>query len=77
MKKRRRVRLFRTRRNRTARLSRDQEFPAKGAILREEGGRFIIELANSSSLVALLKTLSPMEETFPDIVDRAPDDIYL
>ncbi len=73
----RRVRLFRNRRNQAVCIPRDLELPGEDAILRKEGDRLIIEPVKPSSLVRLLKTLSPIEEPFPDIEDRAPDDIDL
>lgn len=75
MKPGRRVRLFRHGRNQAVRIPRDLELPDKEAIMRKEGDRLIIEPMKPTSLVALLRTLSPIDETFPDIDNPCPDEV--
>jgi antitoxin VapB len=43
--------------------------------MRKEGDRLIIEPAPPRSLLAVLATLEPLEETFPDIADPPPEDV--
>jgi antitoxin VapB len=45
--------------------------------MRREGARLIIEAAAPQSLIALLATLEPLDEDFPDIPDplAAPVDL--
>lgn len=68
----RRVSLFRNGRNQALRIPRDMELPGDEAILRKEGDRLVIEPAQPASLLALLKTLSPIEEDFAEIDDPPP-----
>jgi antitoxin VapB len=63
----RRVRLFRNRSNQAVRIPRDFELPGDEAILRKDGDRLVLEPAPPRSLVALLATLEPLEEDFPEI----------
>lgn len=43
--------------------------------MRKEGERLIIEPAPRKSLLALLGTLTPLDEEFPLIADSAPDPV--
>jgi antitoxin VapB len=43
------------------------ELESKEALIWREGNRLIIEPVNPSSLLALLMTLSPIEDEFPDV----------
>jgi hypothetical protein len=46
------------------------------AILRKEGDRLIVEPVRKGRLLALLDTLDPLDETFPDVdEDLAPLDV--
>ncbi|MGC4252632.1 MAG: AbrB/MazE/SpoVT family DNA-binding domain-containing protein [Sphingobium sp.] len=67
----RHVRLFRNGRNQAVRIPHEFALPGKEAIMRKEGGKLIIELAPSKSLLALLATLKPIEEDF-GVVDDLP-----
>ena len=69
----RRVKIFKNGTNRAVRLPRDFEFPGEDAIMRKEGRRIIIEPAPPKSLLAMLATLSPLEEEFPVIRDLPPE----
>jgi len=69
----RHVKLFRNGRNQAVRIPREFEFPGEDAIMRKEGDRLIIEPAPKKSLLALLATLSPIEDEFPEIEDLPPE----
>ena len=69
----RRVRLFRLGLDQAVRIPRAFELPGEDAIMRKEGGRLIIEPAQPKSLLAVLATLSPLDEEFPPIPDLPPD----
>lgn len=63
----RHVKLFRNGRNQAVRIPREFELPGQEAIMRREGERLIIEPLRPPSLLAVLATLTPLEEDFPDI----------
>jgi antitoxin VapB len=67
----RHVRLFKNGRNQAVRIPREFELPGEDAIMRKEGNRLIIEPAPPSSLLAVLASLEPIEESFPPI-DELP-----
>jgi antitoxin VapB len=71
----RHVKLFRNGRNQAVRIPREFELAGHDAIMHKEGDKLIIESAASRSLLAVLATLRPLRERFPDITDIAPDDI--
>jgi antitoxin VapB len=73
----RHVKLFKNGRNQAVRIPREFELPGEDAIVRKEGDRLIIEPAPPKSLLALLATLAPLDETFPEIPDPAPDPVEL
>ena len=68
----RHVRLFRNGRNRAVRIPREFELEGNEAIIYKEGDRLIIELVRKGGLLALLATLEPIEETFPDVDEGLP-----
>lgn len=68
----RRVSLFRNGRNQAVRIPKGMELPGDEAVLRKEGDHLILEPVHPSSRLALLKTLSPIEEDFAHIEDPAP-----
>lgn len=68
----RRVRLFRNGRNQAIRIPVEFELPGKEAIVRRDGDRLVIEPLRKRGLVALLKTMKPVAESFPDIADPVP-----
>ena len=45
--------------------------------MRKEGERLIIEAASPKSLLAVLDSLSPLDEQFPPIVELASDTVDL
>jgi len=73
----RHVKLFKNGRNQAVRIPREFELPGEDAIMRKEGERLIIEPAPAKSLLALLATLSPIEDEFPPIADPFPDPVEL
>jgi antitoxin VapB len=71
----RHVRLFRNGRNQALRIPREFELEGDEAIVRKEGDRLIVEPVRRGRLLALLNTLEPMDEPFPDVdEDLAPLD---
>jgi antitoxin VapB len=75
----RHVLLFRNGRNQAVRIPREFEFEGDEAIMRKEGDCLIIEPIRKGRLLALLATLEPLDEEFPDVdEDLAPlDDVEL
>ena len=73
----RRVKLFRNGRNQAVRIPREFELSGEEALIRREGERLIIEPAPPRSLLALLATLEPIDETFPPIPELPMDAVEL
>ncbi|CAA7620848.1 SpoVT/AbrB domain-containing protein [Magnetospirillum sp. LM-5] len=73
----RHVRLVRNGRNQTVRIPREFELPGEDAILRKDGERLILEPVRKRSLLALLATLEPLDEEFPEIDDPPPEPVDL
>lgn len=75
----RHVRLFRNGRNQALRIPREFELEGEEAILRKEGDRLIVEPVRKGRLLALLASLEPLTEPFPDVDNGLPplDDIQL
>lgn len=75
----RHVRLFRNGRNQALRIPREFELAGNEAIIRKEGDRLIVEPVRKGRLLALLGTLAPLEEPFPDVDDDLTplDDVEL
>jgi antitoxin VapB len=71
----RHVKLFRNGRNQAVRIPREFELPGKEAVMRKEGNRLVIEPAPQKDLLALLKTLEPIDEEFPEIDDPPPEPV--
>jgi len=69
----RHVRLFRNGRNQALRIPREYELEGDEAIIRKEGDRLIIEPVQKGRLLALLDTLDPLTENFPDIDEDLPN----
>jgi antitoxin VapB len=68
----RHVRLFRNGRNQAVRIPVEFELPGDEAIMHRDGDRLVIEPVRKRGLVALLKTMKPIEEDFPEMVDPVP-----
>jgi len=75
----RHVRLFRNGRNQALRIPREFELEGEEAIIHKEGDRLIVEPVRKGRLLALLASLDPLTEPFPDIDDDLPplDDVRL
>jgi len=69
----RHVKLFKNGRSQAVRIPREFELPGEDAIMRKEDGRLVIEPAPPKSLLAVLASLSPVDEDFPRIDDNAPE----
>jgi len=72
MSEQRHVRLFRNGRNQAVRIPVEFELPGNEAIMYRDGERLVIEPVRKRGLVALLKTMKPIEESFPEIDDPVP-----
>lgn len=68
----RHVRLFRNGSNQALRIPREFELEGEEAIIYKEGNRLIVEPIRKGRLLALLATLPPLAEPFPDIDDDLP-----
>lgn len=73
----RHVRVFKNGRNQAVRIPREFEFSGEEAIMRKEGDCLIIEPVPPKSLLAVLKGLKPIGETFPPVTDAMPDSVDL
>lgn len=69
----RRVSLFRNGRNQAVRIPVEFELPGREAILRKEGDQLIIEPVRKRGLLALLQTMEPIADAFPEIDDPPPE----
>jgi len=72
MSEQRHVRLFRNGRNQAVRIPVEFELPGDEAIMHRDGDRLVIEPVRKRGLVALLKSMKPIEEKFPEIDDPVP-----
>jgi antitoxin VapB len=77
MPEKRNVRLFRNGRNQAVRIPVEFELPGNEAIMHRDGERLVIEPVRKRGLVALLKTMKPLDEAFPEIDDpvSAPESL--
>jgi antitoxin VapB len=71
----RHVKLFKNGRSQAVRIPREFELPGEDAIMRKDGKRLTIEPAPPKSLLAVLATLSPLEDDFPPISELALDPV--
>jgi len=72
MSKQRNVKLFRNGRNQAVRIPVEFELPGNEAIMHRDGERLVIEPVRKRGLIALLRTMKPIEEDFPEIDDAVP-----
>jgi antitoxin VapB len=72
MPEQRHVRLFRNGRNQAVRIPVEFELPGTEAIMHRDGDRLVIAPVRKRGLVALLKTMKPLDEEFPEIADPVP-----
>jgi len=68
----RHVRLFRNGRNQAVRIPVEFELPGDEAIMHRDGERLVIEPVRKRGLVALLKSMKPLDEDFLEIEDPVP-----
>jgi antitoxin VapB len=68
----RHVRLFRNGRNQAVRIPVEFELPGNEAIMHRDGDRLVIEPVRKRGLVALLQSMAPLDEDFPEIDDPVP-----
>ena len=68
----RHVRLFRNGRNQAIRIPREFELEGDEALIHKEGDRLIVEPIRKGRLLALLASLDPLTEPFPDIDEDLP-----
>jgi len=66
------VRLFRNGRNQAVRIPVEFELPGNEAIMHRDGDRLVIEPVRKRGLIALLKTMKPLPDEFPEIEDSVP-----
>ena len=73
----RHVRLFRNGRNQAVRIPVEFELPGDEAVMHRDGDRLVIEPLRKRGLVALLKTMTPLKDRFPEIEDpvSAPEKV--
>ena len=67
MPSKRKIRLFRNGRNQALRIPREFELEGNEATIHKDGNRLIIEPVTTGGLLALLATLEPVDDTFPDV----------
>ena len=72
MPEQRHVKLFRNGRNQAVRIPVEFELPGDEAIMHRDGDRLVIEPVRKRGLVALLKSMKPLEEGIPEIDDPVP-----
>ena len=72
MAEQRHVKLFRNGRNQAVRIPVEFELPGDEALMHRDGERLVIEPVRKRGLIALLKTMKPMEENIPEIDDPVP-----
>ena len=72
MPSKRKVRLFRNGRNQALRIPREFELEGNEATIHKDGERLIVEPVSPGGLLALLATLEPIDDTFPDVDETLP-----
>ena len=72
MTEQRHVKLFRNGRNQAVRIPVEFELPGDEAIMHRDGDRLVIEPVRKRGLLALLATLTPLDEELPAIDDPVP-----
>lgn len=71
------VRLFRNGANQAVRIPREFELPGSEALMSREGDALVIRPAPPRSLLALLRTLEPLEDEFPPIAELPAERVEL
>ena len=73
MSEQRHVRLFRNGRNQAVPIPVEFELPGDEAIMHRDGEKLVIEPVRKRGLLALLETMKPVNEEFPQIDDPVPE----
>jgi antitoxin VapB len=73
----RRVRLFKNGRNQAIRIPRELELPGQEALLYREDGRLVLEPVGKPSLLDLIASWEPVDTSWPEIDDPAPEPVEL
>ena len=73
----RHVRLFRNGANQAVRIPRDLELPGDAVLMWKEGRRLVLEPVAARSQKAVLASLRPLDDDFPDIDDPPPEAVDL
>jgi antitoxin VapB len=73
----RHVKIFRNGRNQAVRIPREFALPGDDAVMWQEEGRLVIAPVPPRGLLAVLASLSPLAETFPEIFDAPAEPIEL
>lgn len=68
----RHVKLFRNGRNQAVRIPVEFELPGDEAIMHRDGNRLVLEPVRKRGLLALLDSMKPFDEPFPDIDKGLP-----
>jgi antitoxin VapB len=66
------VRLFRNGRNQAVRIPVEFELPGGEATMHRDGDKLVLEPLRKHGLLALLKTMTPLDEDFPELDDPLP-----
>ena len=72
MAEQRHVKLFRNGRNQAVRIPVEFELPGNEAVMHRDGDRLVIEPVRKRGLLALLDSMKPFDEPFPDIDTGLP-----
>ena len=72
MSEQRHVKLFRHGRYQMVRIPREFELPGNEAIMQRNGKRLVIGPVHKRGLLALLKSMKPIEEGLPEVDDPIP-----
>jgi antitoxin VapB len=68
----RHVRLFRNGRNQAVRIPVEFELPGDEAIMHRDGDKLVLTPVRKRGLLALLATMAPLDEDFPELADPVP-----
>jgi antitoxin VapB len=72
MSEQKRVRLFRSGCKQAVCIPVEFELPGDEAIMHRDGDRLVIELASKRRLIAMLKSMKPLDVEFPQSETRCP-----
>jgi antitoxin VapB len=72
----RHVKLFRNGRNQAVRIPVEFELPGSDAVIYRDGDRLVLEPAGRRGLLALLRSMTPVDEPFPEIDDPPPRKLH-